>query len=125
VKTGNNLTIYTGTGKDTTNISNVDVGGNLFVLDPQSVYSGDRDVTTVLTSKVHGQMQFISRGGNDSVEIQSSLADSVYADLGAGDDFFKMLNTRPRAATIIGGTGTDTFFVPNPVGTRSGFELYR
>ncbi len=128
VKTGGNLTIQTGTGQDQTHVNKVDVGGSLFVLDPASVNSGDKNTTTVLSSKVRTQMQFISRGGNDSVEIQSSMADSVYADLGAGNDFFKMLYTKPRAFTAIGGSGTDTFFVPDVNGTRyngSGFESIR
>ena len=129
VKTGGNLTVYTGTGQDRTHINNANVGNNLFVLDPSAVNSGDSDLTTVLTSRVKGQMQFMSRGGADSVEIQSSTCDSVYADLGAGNDFFKMLYTKPRAHTVIGGTGNDTFFVPDYLGTRfnnqSGFETVR
>lgn len=129
VKTGGNLTTYTGTGQDRTHIVNADVGNNLFVLDPNAVNSGDSDLTTVLTSRARGQLQFISRGGNDSVEIQSCAADSVYADLGAGNDFFKMLYTKPRAHSVYGGSGTDTFFVPDYLGTRFnnqwGFESVR
>ena len=129
VKTAGEMVVNTGAGQDRTHLVNVDVGTNLFVLDPASVASTDSDLTTVISSRARGQMQFVSRGGNDSVEIQSCVADSVFADLGAGNDFFKMLNTKPtRGINVNGGSGSDTFFVPDVNGTRyngSGFETTR
>ena len=128
VKTGGNLAVHTGTGKDNTHIYKAEVGGSLFVEDPSSVNSGDYDKASVNSCKVKGQIQFIFRGGNDSAEITSSTADRVYADLGNGNDSFQMTFTKPRGFTVLGGGGSDFFFVPDVNGTRysgSGFETVR
>ena len=129
VKTGGNLGVNTGTGvKDETHVYKADVGGHLGINDPNSVNSGDYDIATVNNCKVKGQLQFVLKGGNDNVDVISTAADSLYADLGAGNDFFRMNYTKPRLFTAIGGSGTDIFAVPDLNGIRyngSGFETIR
>ena len=129
VKTTGNMSINTGTGvKDETHIYKADVGGHLGINDPGSVNNGDYDIATVNSCKVKGQLQFVFKGGNDRVEIISTGANTLYADLGAGNDYFRMNYTKPRLFTAIGGSGTDIFAVPDYNGTRfngSGFETFR
>lgn len=127
VNVGRDIAINTGTGvHDHTYLSNVNVGDDLFVYDPTSVYSGDWDELAVNNVKVRDQMQIEFRGGNDRVDIVSSAAEGIYASLGAGNDTFVMNYTKPRSKfAIYGGSGYDTFFVPSYSGTRffgSGFE---
>lgn len=129
VKVAGQVSINTGTGIDKTFVNRVDVGTDLKIGDASSsVNSGDRDEVTVLSSTVRKQLALTFRGGNDSAEIQSCVADSVYADLGAGSDFLKMTYTKPRVFSAYGGSGSDTFFVPDYAGLRfigSGFETVR
>jgi hypothetical protein len=129
VKVAGMLSINTGTGVDRTVVNRANVGTDLRIGDAtSSVNSGDSDEVTVLSSTVRRQIALTFRGGSDRAEIQSCAADSVYADMGAGNDYFKMLYTKPRAFTALGGSGTDTFQVPNYGGLRftgSSFESIR
>lgn len=130
VKVGKALVVNTGTGvRDHTFISEVTVGDDLIVSDPLKVNTGDWDEVLVSSVTVKDQMEFTFRGGNDTVNIISSAADGIYASLGEGDDFFRMLYTKHKSKfDISGGGGKDTFFAPVFNKTRyfgSGFETVK
>lgn len=128
VKVNGQLTVNTGTGvKDQTSVVNTEVGTHLLVSDPSTgIYNGDNDVASVIGCRVGGQIAFVFRQGRDSVEVLSSTADSIYADLGDGDDFLKLSSTRQRSITAYGGRGYDTYYnFSGMSGYNSGFENIR
>jgi hypothetical protein len=125
VKTGSMLSVNTGTGVDSTYAVGADVGTHFSIGDGGPVNYGDSDRATVLWSKVRAQLGFWSNQGNDSFDVESTTADSLFATLGAGDDTFQMNNSSVRSFNLQGGTGYDTFFAPGSPFVGSGFESIR
>ena len=125
VRVGGTLSVATGTGvNDSTYVvSGKNVGNNLLIGDGTNVNNGDYDVATVNSCTVRNQIAFTFHQGNDSAEIVSSTADSIYADIGTSNDFFKMTYSRARASATTAARGNDSFFVPDYAGTHQRFRI--
>jgi hypothetical protein len=131
VAVGAELGIATGSGQDNVYIQGCTVGTNLVVGDAVGkVNSNASDNITILSTSVKNELAISTGLGNDSVNIDSCAANSIYAELGAGNDSFHMTNTKaPRSGFVVdGGSGYDTFNVPDYNNTRfngSNFEVVK
>lgn len=126
----NGINVYTRGGADTVQIYNswsaVDV---VVILDSSLTGAAGYSDRLYMTS-VTAQDDFwlYGFGGDDQMYLSSLWAgDILSADLGAGNDYLKLINSRARLNSTHGGTGTDTLQYYNDSYTNwnyTGWEKY-
>jgi len=104
-------------GIDTVRIDTLIAKTGVFVqTDPQylpnitPVNKGNRDFVSMSHVTAGGYVAINTFAGNDTVKLTDVRAvDSLFTDLGAGDDLLEMLNCSANEIKVSGGTGSDIF----------------
>jgi hypothetical protein len=105
------IRIDPGMGSDTTTVQNSSTGDYLSVTElAGSRSASDRDGVGIVNNQVKTYVRVEGNNGRETVTIDRTAADRLYANLGAGDDWMNIKFTSLRAWSIDGGSGYDTLY---------------
>jgi hypothetical protein len=102
----NDVTVDAGSGANTLYFQNLGVGDDMFIF----TGTGDDKVTLAVNVNIGDDLQLDTGEGRDVVSLDQVFADAITANLGLGNDEFKLRNTTARGLIVESNDNdTDTF----------------